>query len=99
MSATTSPQKEKAKFDQGQNWVKFEDTDEVQDSGGGSPSKAQDLQGPPYVFATILLVLYSSLIMLVQISYLILVDECSGFHLRYHLLLSFISKVVKTVKK
>jgi len=38
MSATTSPQKEKANA---AGWVKFEDTDEVQDSGGvGSPSKA-----------------------------------------------------------
>ena len=37
MSATTSPQKEKANA---AGWVKFEDTDEVQDSGGvGSPSK------------------------------------------------------------
>jgi len=40
MSATTSPQKEKANA---AGWVKFEETDGVQDSivgGGGSPSKA-----------------------------------------------------------
>ena len=57
MSATTSPQKEKANAAAAAaGWVKFEDTDEVQDSGGGSPSKAtQDLQGPPYVFATLIL--------------------------------------------
>ena len=56
------------------------------------------LQGPQYVFATTLLVLYNSLTMLVQISFLNLVSKCSGFHLRYHLLLDFIQKAIKIIK-
>ena len=57
------------------------------------------VQGPPYVFATTVLVQYISLVVQILISFLIPIADYSGFQMVYHLIQISNEKVVKRFKK